>query len=319
VDYLQINDVSDFEAANRIRSDAIDILIDLKGYTQDSRQGINAYRPASVIVNWLGFPCTMGNQSLADYLIGDNVVTPKDDSIYFSERLALMPDCYQPNTATTTARGLSSREAAGLPDTAIVLCNFNQSYKLTKDVFLTWLDVLRTVPEAVLWMLDPGAVAQMNLRRELASGAIAQERLLFASRVARDEHLARIALADLALDTFPCNSHTTASDALKAGIPLVTRIGSTFPSRVAASLLTTLRMEELIVSSNSEYRDLVVSIASDRQVLAKTKERLNFALESSPLLDIKRFAVNFERLLRRIWIDAQLPAESRPMVVELHG
>jgi predicted O-linked N-acetylglucosamine transferase (SPINDLY family) len=238
--------LTDITAAEQIVADEIDILVDLKGYTQDSRLGITALRPAPLIVSWLGYPGTLGHERLADVIIGDAIVTPPDHADRYSETIVRMPHCYQPNDRTRRIGDRPTRAEAGLPEDAVVFCSFNQSFKITPAVFDLWCRVLAGVSGSVLWLLTPPAATIANLQREATARGIEPARLIFAERRAPTEHLARLQLADLALDTAPYGSHTTGSDALWAGVPLLTMLGETFASRVAASLLHAVGLPELI-------------------------------------------------------------------------
>jgi predicted O-linked N-acetylglucosamine transferase (SPINDLY family) len=288
--FRDFHGVSDEAAARMIAADGIDFLVDLKGYTESARLGIQARRPAPVVVSWLGYPGTLGEPRLADYIIGDPVVTPLEMAGDYSETLALLPHCYQPNDNTRPIGPRITRAQAGLPDDALVLCNFNASYKISPAMFSLWLQVLRQVPDSVLWLLHTSPEVVDNLQREAARHCIAPQRLVFATRLPLAEHLGRLQLADLAVDTFPYTSHTTGSDALWAGVPLATKIGSTFVSRVAASLVSNVGLPELIATNDQDYLALLLGLARDRDRLRKVRERLANSRPSCPLFDTKRFA-----------------------------
>lgn len=291
-------------AANLISNLGIDILVDLKGHTRNARPEICALRPAPLIVNWLGYPGSLGHPRLADYLIGDPVVTPATHAADYAEALALMPFCYQPNDAARRRPVPGKRSDHGLPDAAVVFCSFNQTYKLTPDVFDDWCAILASVPDGVLWMLAPdNALAAENLRAETLRRGIAPQRLHFAPPCAQDAHMDRLPLADIALDTFPYTSHTTGSDALWAGVPLLTRIGDTFPSRVAASLLTTLGLTELIVSDRIGFVRQGIRLGHDPAARQQLRQRLLALRAESPLFDSARFARDLEALYAEMWRD----------------
>lgn len=292
----------DAAAAARIAADGIDILVDLKGYTQDARLGITALRPAPLIVSWLGYPGTLGHEHLADYLIGDPVVTPLAHAAHFSETLALLPHCYQPNDRLRPIGPRPSREAAGLPENAFVFCSFNQAYKFNPLVFDHWCRLLGSVPGSVLWLLQPPAAATVdNLRREAARRGIAPERLLFAPPLPQAAHLGRLQLADLALDTYPYGSHTTGSDALWVGVPLLTHPGDTFASRVGASLLHAAGLPELVAGSWEAYIELARTLAGDPERLAALRTTLLRQREACPLFDTEGFCRALEALYERLW------------------
>jgi predicted O-linked N-acetylglucosamine transferase (SPINDLY family) len=298
--FVELATLDDETAARHIAADEIDLLIDLKGHTESSRTGICARRPAPVIVNWLGYPATLGHARLADYLIGDPVVSPLEHAEQFSETLALLPHCYQPNDRRRIGVRLS-RQAAGLPEQGFVFCSFNYSYKFSAEVFAAWCALLQDVPGSVLWLLAPHESAIANLRHAATACGIDPQRLIFAPILPVQDHLARLQLADLALDTFPVTSHTTASDALWAGIPLVTRIGENFVSRVAASLLQTIGLPELVTGSLEEYFALARDLALDPARLTTLREHLAQQRLSSPLFDTERFTRHLETLYLRIW------------------
>ncbi len=288
-------------AARKIFDDEIDILIDLKGYTKDTRMQITALRPAPVQVNWLGYPGTLGHPRLADYLIGDPVVTPFEHAAQYSETLALMPHCYQPNDRRRPIGALPMRSEAGLPNQGFVFCSFNQSYKITRSIFDLWCRLLETLPGSVLWLLQSNPAAQNNLLKEAKARGISADRLIFAPKLPLSAHLARLQLADLALDTYPVTSHTTASDALWAGVPLVTRIGETFVTRVAASLLHAAGMSELVTDSADAYLRLALDLARQPKRLEQLRTQLIEGRINCALFDSKRFTIDLERLYQRMW------------------
>ncbi|MDB5765810.1 MAG: hypothetical protein JWQ61_624 [Collimonas fungivorans] len=297
-----IRHLPDHAAASLIAADGIQLLVDLKGYTTGARLGISALRPAPVTVSWLGYPGSLGHAGLADYIIGDPVVTPPAHAGHFSETLALMPHSYQPNDRSRPIGERPGRLAAGLPEQGMVFCSFNQVQKINPSTFGLWCRLLAAVPDSVLWLLDPGhPVARENLCNQAVHRGIAAQRLVFAPRLPLEQHLGRLQLADLALDTFPCNSHTTASDALWAGVPLITRSGELFASRVAASLLTAHGFPELIAGNDEEFLTLALALANDPARLETLRERLQQARLASPLFDTARFTRDLESLYAAIW------------------
>lgn len=299
--FVDVRRLSDREAAQAIADDQIDILVDLKGFTAGMRLGICALRPAPVIVSWLGYPGTLGHERLADYIVGDPIVTPPSSAGDFSETLALMPHCYQPNDRNRKIGAPITRNEAGLPDEALVFCSFNQSYKILPEVFDSWCKILAAVPNSVLWLLDQGEDAASNLRSISRQRGINPDRLVFAPRRPLDQHLARLQLADLALDTYPYGSHTTGSDALWVGVPLLARSGNTFASRVSASLLSAVGMPELITDNWDDYEKCAIKLAFDKNYLAALRQRLIAHRDRAPLFDTLRFTRNWERLLQEIW------------------
>ena len=290
-------------AARTIAADGIDILIDLKGYTQNSRLEIQAQRPAPVIVSWLGYPGTLGHPRLADYIIGDPTVTPDEHSAHYSEKLAVMPDCYQPNDRMRPITPAPSREALGLPAQTLVFCSFNQAAKINPDTFDVWCRLLREVPNSVLWLMAPTPYAFAQLQREVLKRGVMPHRLFYAEELPQTEHLARFRVADIALDTFPYTSHTTASDALWCGVPLVTQIGQTFASRVAASILRAAGLPELVAADGEDYFQRVYWLATQPQARATVRQKIADAQQHSSLFDADLFAMHLTQLLQNIWRD----------------
>lgn len=300
--FIDIASLSDEAAAQRIYDERIQVLIDLKGYTADDRPQIAAYRPAPIQVNWLGFPGSMGADWI-DYLIADPCVIPPEHDRDYSEKVARLPHCYQPNDRKRPSgiAGLS-RRACGLAETDFVFCCFNQSYKIEPAMFALWMRLLSAVPGSVLWLLEEKRAVKENLRREAIGHGVSPERLVFAPVRPLPEHLARYALADLALDTFPYTSHTTGSDALWAGCPIATVMGDTFASRVAASLLLNVGLGQLIASSCAEYEALALDLARDRPRLEALRRHLHEGRATAPLFDSPRFTKNLEVAYRRMWM-----------------
>jgi predicted O-linked N-acetylglucosamine transferase (SPINDLY family) len=297
--FVDLAKVSDREAAQRIRADGIEVLVDLKGHTSDNRLGIFAHRPAPVQATFLGFPGSTGADYI-DYLIGDATVSPLDQARHHSEKLALMPRCYQPNDRQRPRPMPCTRDQAGLPPDALVLCGFNQPFKLSPEVFDVWCDFLRRLPGSVLWLLQWNDHAPAHLRRQAEERGIDASRLVFAPKVDTQQHINRFALADLFIDTWPCNGHTTASDALWAGVPVVTYSGDTFASRVAGSLLNAVGLQDLATSTLAGYEAKVMELANDAGRRQAIRDHLVRARDSSPLFDGAGFATDFGDLLRRM-------------------
>jgi predicted O-linked N-acetylglucosamine transferase (SPINDLY family) len=288
-------------SARQIVTDEIDILVDLKGYTGQGRTQIVALRPAPIQVNWLGYPGTFGHPRLADYLIGDPIVTPLEHAAYYSESLALMPHCYQPNDRQRAIGPRPTRAEAGLPEEGFVFCSFNQPYKITPFMFDLWCQLLREVPGSVLWLLQPNLVAQNNLWREGLARGVARNRIMFAPILPLEKHLGRLQLADLCVDTYPYTSHTTASDALWAGVPLVTLMGSTFVSRVAASILSAARLPDLVTHSAASYYRLALELATQREKLGNIRKAMATNRLTCALFDSEQFTRDIERLYGEMW------------------
>ena len=312
--FRNIRELSDDEAAQQILTDEIDILVDLKGNTQGARLGIQALRPAPVIVSWLGYPATLGHERLADYIISDSTVTPLEHADHFSETLALMPHCYQPNDNTRPIGVCPTRAEAGLPENGFVFATFNQSYKISPEMFDIWCRLLIAVPNSVLWILEPIEVAQENLRREMQARGVDSTRLIFAPKLEQTEHLGRLQRVDLAVDTFPYTSHTTASDALWAGVPLVTKMGETFASRVAASILRTMDLDELVTTNDDDYFNVALDLAQNPEKLAAIKQKIATQKPISPLFDTQKFARDLERLYQTIWAQ-ELKGERKAVIL----
>lgn len=288
-------------AARRIHGDGIDILVDLKGYTRHNRLDIAALRPAPVQATWLGFPGTSGARFF-DYIVTDNIVTPPGDAGYYSEAFAVMPHCYQVNNdRQEIAAGPVSRADAGLPEKAIVLASFNNTYKLEPVMFAAWMDILRAVPDAVLWLLVNNPRAAKNLRRAASAAGIDPARLVFADMMAKPRHLQRMGLADLVLDTRIYNGHTTTSDALWAGVPVLTLKGTHFASRVSASILSAFDMPALIVESPADYRAQAIALAGDPARLVALKRDVVARKTNAPLFDTGRFVRDLERGYAEMW------------------
>jgi predicted O-linked N-acetylglucosamine transferase (SPINDLY family) len=300
-DFVDISAASDIEAAQRIYNDRVDILIDLKGYTGDSRSAILALRPAPVQVNYLGYPGTMG-ADFVDYLIADHFVIPEDQRGYYTEKIAYLPHCYQPNDRTRLRAANPGKAQVGLPETGIVFCCFNQTYKITPEMFSIWCELLNEVPGSVLWLIASNAHTQANLQREAVVRGVAPERLIFAPRVSADAHLARQQCADIFLDTIPYNAHTTCSDALWMGLPVVTLAGDTFPSRVAGSLLAALGVPELITYNREDYRALALQLALDDKKRAELRAKIEGLRDTAPLFDSVRFTRDLEQAYRNMLI-----------------
>ena len=286
---------SNDEIASRIKDAEIDILIDLKGFTQDARTGIFARRPAPIQVNYLGYPGTMGADYI-DYLVADPTVIPKSCKAYYTEKIVYLPNSYQANdTKRTISNKLFTRAEYHIPEKGFVFCCFNNNYKIIPEVFDCWMRILHQINDSVLWLLESNAIAASNLRKEAVARGISAERLVFAPLMPTSDHLARHRLADLFLDTLPCNAHTTASDALWAGLPVLTQIGETFAGRVAASLLNAIGLPELITSTRQEYADLAIELATNPEKLAAIKHRLLQNRLTKPLFNTQLFTRHIER------------------------
>ncbi|WP_292532012.1 UDP-N-acetylglucosamine-peptide N-acetylglucosaminyltransferase [Methylocystis sp.] len=297
--FTDISPLTDVEAARQIHADGVDILIDLKGFTHGARTGVMMLRPAPVQVNYLGYPGTLG-AGVCDYIVTDRYVTPPASSAAYSEAFAYLPQAYQPHGRGTPLCAPPSRAAAGLPPEGFVFCCFNQAYKLTPFIFDLWARLLEATPAAVLW-LSASILAEGNLRNEMRRRGIDARRLIFAPHLPQAEHLARLQLADLALDTAPFGSHTTASDALWAGVPIVTRAGDTFPSRVAGSLLHAIGLPELIAPDFDAYFEIALGLAGDPVGCAELRAKLVANRPTAALFDVAAYTIALESLFEAMW------------------
>ncbi len=292
--FIDVRGDGDAEAARLLRELETDIAVDLMGFTMDGRPGILAHRPAPIQVNYLGYPGTMG-ADYVDYIIADRFLIPPEDELHYSEKVVALPDSYQANDSLRPiAAETPARLACGLPETGFVFCCFNNSYKITPRVFDVWMRLLQRVEGAVLWLLASDPMTELNLRREARARGVDPARLVFAPRTPLANHLARHRLADLFVDTMPYNAHTTGSDALWAGLPLVTYAGRSFASRVAGSLLRATGLPELVTDSLAAYEDLSLALATDPVRLRELRERLAQNRASAPLFDTDRFRQHIE-------------------------
>jgi predicted O-linked N-acetylglucosamine transferase (SPINDLY family) len=292
--FIDVSRLSDAEVAQLSRELEIDIAIDLKGYTHDCRTGIFSYRCAPIQVNYLGYPGTMGAPYM-DYILADHTLIPPALERHYSEKVIRLPHSYQVNDSK---RSISDRvfnkQELGLPEEGFVFCCFNNNYKILPGTFDCWMRLLNAVDGSVLWLLADNPTVVQNLQEEARRRGVEPSRIVFAPRMPLDEHLARHRLADLFIDTFPCNAHTTASDALWAGLPVLTLMGQSFASRVAASLLNALNLPELIVQSPQDYEKTALELALHPEYLAQIKVKLQRARNESPLFKGASFAKQLE-------------------------
>lgn len=299
--FVDVSSLSDVEVATLMRELEVDIAVDLTGYTQNNRTAIFALRPAPIQVNYLGYPGTMGADFI-DYIIADEFVIPEGAARFYTEQIAYLPECYQGNDdQRAIAAHTPSRSEAGLPESGFVFCVFNNTYKLTPIFFDLWMRLLTRVPGSVLWFAvdDPGA--QRNLWTEAEKRGVAAQRLVFSSRLNYADHLARLRLADLFLDTLPFNAGTTASDALWAGVPVLTCAGEAFAARMAGSLLQAVGLPELITHDLEAYEALAFQLATRSGQLAEIRTRLEKNRQSMPLFDTNRFCRHLESAYEQMW------------------
>jgi predicted O-linked N-acetylglucosamine transferase (SPINDLY family) len=291
---IDISVLGDLAAASLIQDKGIDILVNLNGYFGRGRQGVFSYKPSPVQVNYLGFPGTIGADYI-DYMIADSTLVPEGAQKFYSEKVVFLPNSYQVNDSKRRiADKKFSRKDLSLPEAGFVFCCFNNNYKITPEVFDVWMRILKQVEGGVLWLLEDNPDAVVNLRKEAEHRGVDPNRVIFAKRMPLADHLARQRMADLFLDTLPCNAHTTASDALWAGLPLLTCMGETFSSRVAASLLNAIHMPELITHSLEEYESLAIALATDPARLKALREKLESNRLTTPLFDSALFTKHIE-------------------------
>ena len=315
-DFLDVRGKSDREIAVLSRECGLDIAVDLKGYTHDARPGIFAEGCAPIQVHYLGYPGTMGTNHV-HYLIADRTVIPAESRCDFAEKIVWLPNSYQANDSQRKISDKSvTRQEAGLPENAFVYCCFNNNFKILPETFTTWMRILKAVDRSVLWLLEDNPVAAGNLRKEAARGGVDPARLVFAPRAPVEEHLARQKLADLFLDTWPCNAHTTASDALWAGLPVLTCMGRSFASRVAASLLRAVNLPGLVTASVRDYEGLAIDLALHPEKLAEIRQTLRANRTAAPLFDGRLTARHLEAAYEAIFVRHQsgLP----PDHIEIH-
>jgi predicted O-linked N-acetylglucosamine transferase (SPINDLY family) len=300
----QFHDVrseSDLDVAKLLNDLHVDIAIDLNGHTRGARSGILAHRAAPIQVSYLGYPGTMGADFI-DYVIADKTVLPFDRQPFYTEKIVHLPDCYQVNDSKRQiAARTPTRHEAGLPDEGFVFLCINNNYKITRPVFDVWMRLLGAVEGSVLWLLQDNADAKENLRKGAAARGIDPARLVFAGRLEPAEYLARYRLADLFVDTLPYNAHTTASDALWAGLPLLTCRGASFAGRVATSLLHAAGLPELATSDLGEYEALALRLATDATLLRGLRHRLAQNRATCPLFDTDRFRRHIESAYTTMW------------------
>lgn len=313
--FVELRGCSHAQIAARVRELRIDILVDLKGATLDTLLPVLAARPAPLQVGWLGFPGSSGAPYI-DYLVGDPVVTPLAHAPHYAEKIAQLPHCYQPNDARRERARPTRRSDWGLPEQALLLCAFHQSYKISEPVFDLWCGLLRERQDACLWLLQWNTNVEHQLRAAAAARGVDPQRLIFAPLLPLQQHLDRLACADLYLDAWPCNAHTTAGEALWVGVPVLTLRGTTFAQRVAASLLHTLQLDELVCDDAEAYRAKVLALAADPERRAALRRHLEDERDRNPLFDGAAFARDWEALLQRMWQRALRGAPPQHLAAE---
>ena len=293
--FIDVKEKTTQEIVKISREANIDIAIDLKGFTKDNRFELFIERCAPIQISYLGFPGTTGSGCI-DYLIADRMIIPDQNKKYYSEKIIYLPNTYQVNDSTLNiSEKKFSRKEFGLPENSFVYCCFNNTYKILPEMFHTWIKILDKVQNSVLWLLVDNDIVKNNLKKILVSKGIDQNRLLFTNRMMHSEHLARLKLADLFLDTYPCNAHTTASDSLRSCLPIITLRGNSFASRVTSSLLSSVGLDKLITDTKEEYEELAIKIATENDYFAKIKNELKNNIKTKPLLNTRMFTKNLEK------------------------
>jgi predicted O-linked N-acetylglucosamine transferase (SPINDLY family) len=299
--FVDVRHMTNEQAARQLADLGIDIAIDLKGHTEDSRMAMLAWRPAPVQATYIGYPATVG-AAYVDYVLADRIVIPPEHQRFYTEKVVHLPGSYQVNDDQLMIDSRApSRADVGLPADAFVFCAFNNAYKLRPDVFDVWMRLLAAVPGSVLWLQQNNAAMERRLRGYANARGVDPGRLVFAPKAPLGEHLARHRCADLFLDTLPCNAHTTASDALRMGLPIVTCLGSTFAGRVAASLLHAAGLPELVTHTLEDYETLALKLARDPQMLAGLRARLEGNKATHPLFDSARTCRAIEAAYQAMW------------------
>lgn len=299
--FHHMQEMTDIQIAQKIYDDGIDILIDRQGYTLRHRMTIASYRPAPIQVNYLGYPGTMGSEAM-DYVIADPFVLPADQQEFYVEKLVHLPDCYQStDNKQKIAKRTPTRSECGLPEDAFVFCSFNNSNKVQPEFYDVWMRLLKAAPGSVLWLLSKDKLTEDNLRKEAKKRGVDSDRIIFAPSAGHEEHLARQKVADLLLDTLPYNAHTTASDALWAGLPMLTCVGNTFAGRVGGSILQAVGLPELITYSLTDYEALATKLATDKKAYTKIRNKLKRNRLTTPLFDTELYTRNMEEVYIKMY------------------
>jgi len=310
--FIDVSSKNDKEIAQISRDLKIDIAVDLMGYTSNNRFGAFIQRCAPIQVNYLGFSGTSGSNCM-DYIIADKTIIPKENQKFFSEKIAYMPHSYQANDSTKAiSKKIFTKKELGLPEDSFVFCCFNQSYKINPETFNLWVEILANVNHSVLWLFETNPIASKNLKKEIKLRKLDPNRIIFAKKMPLPDHLARHHLADLSIDSFPYTTGITCSDALWTGLPVLTRIGNSFASRMAASLLTAIDLTEMIVKTKKEYKDLAIELATNNEKLNQIKNKLKKNRLNTPLFDTELFKENIEELYLTMYqrYQSDLPIEN---------
>jgi len=298
--FFDCENLSDEEIANLSQKNNIHIAVDLKGYTLNSRTGIFHNNPAPIKINYLGYPGTLGTKCY-NYIIADKIVLPQKEIKNFTEEILYLPNCYQPNQLKidVSQKNLTKKEV-GLPEKNFIFGCLNNGYKITPLIFNSWMNILKTSEKSILWLLEISDEGKENLAKEASKSGVDPKRIIFAKKLPVEEHLERIKFIDLFLDTFPCNAHTTASEVIRMGVPIVTLKGNSFASRVSSSILKNVGLEELIVNNINDYTDVAIKIASDKKKLWDLKNHLTIKDNTKKLFDSKKFTENLEEIYKNI-------------------
>ena len=298
--FRKVSNFSDVEVKNLVKEDKIDIAVDLNGYTQNNRVSLFLNKLAPIQINYLGYPGTMGSKNY-DYIIADKIIVPENQKKYFNEKVLYMPNTYQPtNNNRNMSKNKLSRSDCSLPNDSFVFCCFNNNWKINKIEFEIWMKLLNKVPNSVLWLYKSNKYAEENIKCFSVSHGIEPERIIFADFLNYAEHLSRHSNADLFLDTFNYGAHTTASDALWTGLPVITKLGNSFPSRVCSSLLNAIELPELITHTNNEYEKLALDLALNPEKLKNIKHKLTHNIKTTKLFDTQQYTKDFENLMINI-------------------
>ena len=299
--FFDVSLKSNDEIINICNENNIDIAIDLKGFTDNNRFGLFIQRCAPIQISYLGYPGTTGCNTM-DYLIADSVLISDQNRKFYTEKIIYMPNSYQINESKKKISTKKfTRKDFGLNEDSFVFCCFNQTYKILPEIFNLWVKILKNVENSIIWLLSDNKISELNLKKEFNKNGIDVERIKFAQRLPLDEHLKRHSLADLFLDTYPCNAHTTASDALRTGLPLITLSGQSFASRVSASLLVSLDLNELITDNQDDYVNLAVKLAKNNELLNKIRNKLKENIKNKSLFNSKLFTKNIEIAFEKVY------------------
>ena len=300
-EFYDLEEMTDLEVINLARSKEIDIAIDLTGFTNNNRANIFFNRIAPIQISFLGYPGSMGLKNM-DYIIADKILIPEEDKNFYTEKIIYMPDSYQANDNTKKISDKTfTHKELGLPKDSFIFCCFNSPHKITPEIFKTWVKIISKVKNSVLWLYVLNEQTIKNLKKEMTKNFLSEDRIVFAKKIDVELHLARLKFADLCLDTLPYNGHTTTSDALWAGVPVLTCIGKTFAGKVSASLLTASNMNELITKNLKEYEDLAVDLATNAKKLNDVKNKLKNNNKTSKLFNSEIFTKNLEMAYKTIY------------------